>query len=118
MVGQSGDDILIGGKGNDTLIGGGGADIFVYESVDDGRDRILRFNPNDDLIDLSSIFADDAFAGSSSIEQFNQYISLVERGNSTQLVVDVDGSGAASDTAVLAIIQGVSGLGLQNFVIR
>ncbi|MGK7891770.1 MAG: alkaline phosphatase D family protein, partial [Leptolyngbyaceae cyanobacterium] len=118
LVGQGGDDILIGGEGNDTLIGGRGTDVFVYESVDDGRDRILNFNPNDDLINLSQIFADAAFAGNTAIAQFNQYVSLIQSGNGIRLVIDADGSGPATDTAVLSTIQGVSDLGIQNFVIR
>ncbi|MEB3359018.1 MAG: alkaline phosphatase D family protein [Synechococcales bacterium] len=117
ILGQQGNDVLIGGEGNDVLNGGRGADVFVYESVDDGRDRILRFNPDEDLIDLSQIFADDAFAGINDIQRFNQSVSLVETNRGTRLVVDRDGSGPSSDTAVLAIVEDVSGLGIQNFVI-
>ncbi|MEM9218886.1 MAG: alkaline phosphatase D family protein [Cyanobacteria bacterium P01_F01_bin.150] len=117
LLGQKGDDVLIGGLGNDVLDGGRGADVFVFESVEDGRDRILRFNPESDLIDLSKIFANDAFAGTSDIQRFNEYVNLVETSKAIRITIDIDGSGASSDTAVLAIVQGVSGLGIQNFVI-
>ena len=117
LLGQKGNDVLIGGAGNDTLAGGRGTDVFVYESVEDGRDRILRFNVDQDLIDLSTIFADEAFTGSSDIQRFNDYVSLVENNRGTRLIIDVDGSGASTDTTVLALIQDVSGLGIQNFVI-
>lgn len=51
--GSAGDDILIDGPGDEMLNGQGGADLFVVGS-DGVQDRIQNFDPNTDLIDLSS----------------------------------------------------------------
>ncbi|MEB3232743.1 MAG: alkaline phosphatase D family protein [Leptolyngbyaceae bacterium] len=117
LLGQGGDDILIGGEGRDILDGSRGADVFVYENVEDGSDRILRFTVGEDLIDLSQIFKDDAFAGTSDFQRFNAYVELVGAGNNTRLVIDADGSGAKTDTEELAVIRGVTGLDIDSFVI-
>ncbi|WP_179379977.1 serine hydrolase [Jannaschia marina] len=53
LRGGSGDDVLDGGRGADFLQGGRGADRFVFE-LGDGRDRLLRFEPGTDVIDLSA----------------------------------------------------------------
>jgi Ca2+-binding RTX toxin-like protein len=70
ITGTNGDDILMGGGGGDTLTGGRGADYligssdahdtFVYHNVNNspagnGRDIIVDFESNRDVIDLSPI---------------------------------------------------------------
>ena len=51
--GGQGRDVIFGGRGDDTLHGGAGADTFVFR-YDDGNDTIEDFNPDEDLIDLTS----------------------------------------------------------------
>ncbi len=52
----SGADRLIGGPGPDVLVGGGGPDAFVFQSADDGVDRILDFDARaGDFLDLSEV---------------------------------------------------------------
>lgn len=56
LLGGDGADILEGGRGRDVLIGGSGYDDFVF-STNNGRDKILDFNPNASAedIDLSGM---------------------------------------------------------------
>ncbi|NEQ96204.1 MAG: glycerophosphodiester phosphodiesterase [Cyanothece sp. SIO2G6] len=117
LLGQAGDDFLIGGTGNDILNGGRGQDTFVFESIEDGRDRILGFRTRDDLIDLQAIFADDAFAAFTEFQAFSRYVSLVVSGNNTRIRIDIDGSGEGTDTTTLAIVRGVTDLTASNFVL-
>lgn len=56
LSGGPGDDVLSGGGGNDRLFGGGGSDTFVFGAVDLGRDTIVDFDPNHDVIDVSALF--------------------------------------------------------------
>ncbi len=62
LIGADGEDRLVGGRGHDELAGGGRADIFVFERVGDfipgeRRDLIEDFQPDEDLIDLTTIDA-------------------------------------------------------------
>jgi Ca2+-binding RTX toxin-like protein len=50
LNGGSGDDILEGGRGKDRIKTGKGSDLVVYRSVKDGGDRILDFNPRQDML--------------------------------------------------------------------
>ena len=52
LNGGGGSDTLFGGAGNDYLKGGNGGDIFVY-ALGDARDRIVDFDPTQDIILLS-----------------------------------------------------------------
>lgn len=49
-------DTLSGGPGADALTGGGGEDRFVFGHIDTGRDTILDFDSEKDMIDLSALF--------------------------------------------------------------
>ncbi|WP_052261589.1 spondin domain-containing protein [Leisingera sp. ANG-M1] len=57
LLGGSGNDTLDGGSGRDLLKGGGGADTFVFEDGD-GRDRLLQFDADEDVIALNVEGAD------------------------------------------------------------
>jgi Ca2+-binding RTX toxin-like protein len=50
IVGNEGDNRLAGMAGADTLTGGAGADTFVF-SFGGGKDRIVDFDPTNDVID-------------------------------------------------------------------
>ena len=45
ITGSTGDNLLEGGLGQDTLEGGTGADKFYFDSLNEGRDLILDFDP-------------------------------------------------------------------------
>jgi Ca2+-binding RTX toxin-like protein len=52
MFGGDGADFLSGGQGNDIMFGGAGADRFSGPIVSSGRDRIMDFQPGEDIIML------------------------------------------------------------------
>ena len=54
IYGGAGDDTLIGGPGDDTLVPGAGRDALVFDRGD-GTDRVLRFDPSEDKIDLTGL---------------------------------------------------------------
>ncbi|MCC1491320.1 calcium-binding protein [Cognatishimia sp. F0-27] len=56
LEGNSGNDTMDGGAGNDTLRGGLGADTFIYTA---GADRILDFQPVDQLQIAASLLSED-----------------------------------------------------------
>ncbi|WP_127560698.1 Hint domain-containing protein [Nioella ostreopsis] len=59
LSGGAGADTLDGGDGNDTLTGGADADLFASTGFGTGdTDRITDFNGAEDVVDLSSFFAD------------------------------------------------------------
>ncbi len=69
LNGGGGDDRLFGGRGNDVLEGGSGSDFlkghqgadqFVFNTEDQGRDRIADFTDNIDLMVLSGLAGFDA----------------------------------------------------------
>ncbi|MEB3355622.1 MAG: alkaline phosphatase [Synechococcales bacterium] len=117
LSGQRGSDILIGGKGDDILNGGASKDMFVYTSLKDGTDTIKKFEVTQDVIDLRKIFNAPAFTGSSDFQRFTEFVSLVEANGSTEVRVDTDGLGTGVDTTLLAVVQGVTGLTSENFVV-
>lgn len=55
LFGGTGADTLNGGDGSDVLIGGLGADTFQFNVADSGVDRILDFDPTQDMIELGGI---------------------------------------------------------------
>jgi Ca2+-binding RTX toxin-like protein len=57
LIGGLGSDTIDGGTGDDTMTGGLNADTFVFD-VGSGADTITDFKVNQDLIDLSALFAD------------------------------------------------------------
>ena len=67
LEGASGDDILVGGGGRDILEGGQGADRFDFADGDAGfgagRDVILDFDPDADLINLGAMDANTGRGG-------------------------------------------------------
>ena len=56
IKGRAGDDTIAGGTGDDTLVGGEGADLFVFVPGD-GVDKIARFEPGSDRLDLTAFAA-------------------------------------------------------------
>lgn len=73
LAGGGGNDTLTGGGGDDRLTGGNGMDVFVFDSDNDGSDRIRDFQEGIDTIRLDGI---------SGVSQFSD-LSIVQSGNNT-----------------------------------
>ncbi|WP_416674339.1 hypothetical protein [Egbenema bharatensis] len=101
LLGGKGHDVLTGGKGNDVLTGGEGRDRFVFQTAEDGRNRITDFDPSEDLLDLRPIFVNPEY---SNPDAFSRYIRLIQRGANTVLRVDANGDAPGGFTA-LAILE-------------
>lgn len=70
------------------LTGGTGRDRFVYEAVNEGGDRILDFNPNQDILDFRTLFNAPQY-GASNV--FRTYVRLGRHGNDTIVQIDTNG---------------------------
>lgn len=116
LLGAAGDDILIGGDGRDTLVGGAGRDRFVYQTLQQGRDRIIEFSTAEDAIDLRSLFR-----GVRAIEAqpVAEYVRFNQAGARTQVQVDLDGSGGRFSFRTLATLEqtAADALTAQNILI-
>jgi len=123
IIGGGGDDVLTGGLGADTLMGGECCDRFVFNSSAEigqgaNRDRILDFEMDWDLIDLSGIDAntllsgDQAFAFIGASAFSNQAGQLRFTGG--LLSGDTNGDGIKEFELA---ISGVSSLQGSNFIL-
>lgn len=76
LNGGYGDDVLLGGGGEDELVGGNGRDLlrgdsspdkFIYQATSDSLrnnpDRIIDFNPAEDILDLTGLGYDGVIQG-------------------------------------------------------
>jgi len=99
-------DILVGGEGNDILIGGGGNDEFRYFTMDDARDTIVDFKPQQgDVLNIADVL--EYSAG----EDIASYVQIEDAGGgSFQLMVNSSGSGVESDYQLLVTLQNLSDL--------
>ncbi len=126
LLGGNGNDILIGGLGKDTLTGGTGVDQFMFESSNQGVDRITDFKPIEDKIAIDAKgFQSGLKAGNLSAEQFviggvgtiassasHRFIYH----NDGALYFDPDGNGSAKQTQI-AIFNNTPFISNSNFVI-
>lgn len=117
LLGQKGNNLIIGGAGNDRLTSGSGRDTFVYKSLNDGTDTIRKFDVEKDLLDVSTIFRASQFEGESDFQRFTEFVDLVSVGQNTELRVDIDGNGASTEQATLAVIKGVTNLTSANIIL-
>lgn len=120
LIGGAGADILVGGAGVDTLIGGAGADMYRFNSLAEGTDQILGFNPVEDLIDLRPIFASPAFQAATPFKQISQFVQFVQVGANTELRIDSDGNGTGTtfNTLVTLINLPTNAIGSRNIVVN
>ncbi|MBF2047958.1 MAG: DUF4347 domain-containing protein [Elainella sp. C42_A2020_010] len=111
LLGGANDDVLVGGGGPDTLLGGSGRDRFVYHSLSHRGDRILDFDPSEDVIDISRLVTERSGANS----QFKDVIKLTQVGSHTAVKLNLQEGGAQP---VLAILENVNAnmVGRQNFL--
>ncbi|MEM9145725.1 MAG: calcium-binding protein, partial [Pseudomonadota bacterium] len=126
LVGGDGEDTLQGGNGADELTGGSGADTFFFEPGDTtdnsesrptepGADCITDLDRDEgDVIDFSAFgsgFVVTNMESSSFLvveEAFDEPtadIHLVEVGDDTQVILDVDGDGLFSQDDVVIIVK-------------
>ena len=85
LFGGSGSDTLNGGTGLDALVGGADDDTFVYEQGG-GSDRILDFQVDDDLLDLT----DFDFADAEEVLDLAREVgrsTVIDFGNGDQIVL-------------------------------
>ncbi len=119
LVGQGGNDVLAGGAGDDVLNGGGGKNMYVFSSLNDGIDTILGFKATD-VIDLRGILNQGAFAsGGTAFARLSEFVKLAAVGSDTQVLIDLDGSGAGTTFGAIAKLQNLapSAVTSINFVV-
>jgi chitinase len=120
LMAGAGADTVRGGAGQDTLIGGEGADRFVFAAGGNGIDVITDFNGLDgegaegDVLAIEAkakgafrYLGDAAFTGGSDNSE--------ARVSDGQVLVDVDGNGAADITITLAGLARASQLSAADF---
>jgi Ca2+-binding RTX toxin-like protein len=116
LTGGTGNDILVGGTGRDTLIGGAGRDRFVFQTRNQGIDRISGFSTVFDRIDFSAagfgrrlrrgfLAAPQFRFGSRALDASDRFIYNRTRGI---LAYDSDGTGALAPTAIAILNPGTA----------
>lgn len=104
LLGGADNDQLVGGAGDDNLTGGFGIDRFVYQSLADGSDTITDFSSNEDLLDLSPLFASLEYTGSDPIA--DGYLIIQASNQDTLIYASSTGSGQYPE--LLATLSSVS----------
>ncbi|MEH2435017.1 MAG: calcium-binding protein [Nostoc sp.] len=120
IYGGSGNDILAGGFGNDTLYGGSGNDTFVFNSFNEGIDRLYDFKATNELIQVSAAgFGGGLSPGSLNTNQFTLGASATT--NAQRFIYDnvtgglfFDQDGSASGFTQVKFAQLSAGLSLTN----
>lgn len=119
FFGDAGNDVFSGGGGNDTLSGGDGldqmtggigADTFVLAGS--GLDRITDFSVDEgDVLDVSSV------VDVTGVDDIDAYLRVEETvDGDTAVMVNASGSGEDSDFTNVALLEGVSGLSVQDII--
>lgn len=110
LSGEAGDDILNGGLGVDSLYGGLGADLFVIDVTAFGApDTIKDLN----LAEGDRLLLDNILTGFDPLaDDLSAFVSFVQAGAQTTVMVDRDGAGAAETSQAVAVLKGVTGLDL------
>ncbi|MGS3150259.1 VCBS domain-containing protein [Aeromonas sanarellii] len=112
LVGSDGNDTLNGLVGNDVLVGGEGSDTFVF-GREGGVDTITDFNganliQGGDVLDLRDLFQDTTGG------DLSDYLAVREENGSTILSVDRDGATGDASFQDLVLLQGTTGLHLDE----
>ena len=110
LVGGIGDDILIGGAGNDDLTGGTGNDTFVFTKealTDTSADTITTGDfTTGDTLDISDVL--EGLNVSATEAAVREYLKVETVGGNTTISVDVDGTGAGTNTVDIVTLEGVT----------
>jgi len=107
--------VLAGGAANDQLTGGFGSDAFVVSDPGNGFDRITDFTtgPAGDRL----AFAADVLEGfDPAASDLAAFFDLDGQADGTLFRVDRDGGG--NDFVPVALLQGVSGVSVDNLVVN
>jgi Ca2+-binding RTX toxin-like protein len=111
LEGMGGNDLLIGSLGADILSGGPDTDTFAISSVSEGGDIITDFDPNGEVIDLSTLFAAHGLSTADPIgDGILQIEDLNGDGQHTVINLDLDGSAGPSDPFTLYTLVNVNPL--------
>ena len=97
LFGQGGADTLIGGMDDDLLIGGSGQDAFVWNTGEQGADRILDFTPGGgagDVLDLRDLLSGET---PDSLADYLNF-AVVDSGGALSTLVSVSPSGTGPAT--------------------
>lgn len=89
LLGGNGNDSLTGGAGRDQLTGGAGIDRFIYAQAGEGRDTIIDFEVDRDLIDLTGILNRRNF---DRPDRFEAYVRLNQTRQGAIVQVDTNGN--------------------------
>jgi Ca2+-binding RTX toxin-like protein len=116
LNGGEGNDVLTGRGGRDRLVGGAGSDRFVYEKVSDRGDRILDFEPTQDIIDLAQLFAAPKYT---STQPLADYVKFVQSGANTIVQIDPNGGIAGDRFVTLITLQNtaIANISSNNFAV-
>jgi Ca2+-binding RTX toxin-like protein len=117
ITGDSNDNVLYGNGGNDYITGGAGADTFLLKGATamTGVTTIADFNTTDgDKLDIADLIP--TYDPSTDPYQIaiNNFVELTTSGGSTQVKVDVDGSGTSYTQ--IATLSGVTGLNVSDLI--
>jgi T1SS-143 domain-containing protein len=111
IYGTANNDVLIGNAANDVLFGGEGEDIFVFGSFDGSVDTIADFEVGD-ILDVSGLVQ-----GFDPVQDsINEFVFGTEVDGNTVISVDATGSGDAAHATVIAVLEGSTGLDLQQII--
>ncbi len=116
ITGGAGDDMITGGLGVDLLFGGAGKDTFVFNSANEGIDKINDFVVGEDRIQISragfgaAAFGTDGagvldpsrFALGTSATNASQ--RLIYNINSGALFFDADGNGSGAQVRIAQLV--------------
>lgn len=132
IQGNAGVDLLYGKGGSDQLTGGAGKDKFVFDTAFDGSvDKVVDFNPLDDVIYLDNAIFTKLGSGSLSSPHMLRSSSLVDGAGATahdlndyliydsntgKLSYDADGSGKGAAIAIAQLQTGLD-LSASNFYV-
>jgi Ca2+-binding RTX toxin-like protein len=116
LFGSSGADVLTGLAGNDKLIGGTGDDTFVFQTENDGIDRIADFAQGNDTIDISLLLNQVSYTGTDPFLDGTLTASIQQR--NTVLLFDRDGSVGSVSATPFAILENFTNLQNLRIVIK
>ena len=101
IAGNAAGNRISGGRGADLLSGGGGGDVFVYSSLDDGRDVISDFGA-DDRFDFDALLAHIGYAGTDAFA--DGWASFARSDTGTSLSVTPGGYAGVQPARELAFL--------------
>ena len=107
LIGGGKSDIIVGGKGRDTLRGGNGQDSFVFKSLNEGRDTILDFDVNKDVLDVRQILSGVEYQAETGYEKFVDFVRVEQIGARARVMIDSDGVVGDGKFTTIAILRGV-----------